>query len=98
MEELAGTEASLPESPEIKMLLDKLVVLKLNSGLGTKMGFDGPKSAIKICNRLTNLDLIVKQIEPFLLYTEPKFPINEGKDTGDALHVYSMFIHFLPIF
>ncbi|XAR63367.1 UTP--glucose-1-phosphate uridylyltransferase [Bertholletia excelsa] len=51
------------DSWEIKMLLDKLVVLKLNSGLGTKMGFDGPKSAIELCNRLTNLDLIVKQIE-----------------------------------
>lgn len=28
---------------ETKKLLDKLVVLKLNGALGTKMGFDGPK-------------------------------------------------------
>ncbi|XP_028112333.1 UTP--glucose-1-phosphate uridylyltransferase-like isoform X2 [Camellia sinensis] len=48
---------------ETKELLDKLVVLKLNGGLGTKMGFNGPKCAIEVCNGLTYLDLIVNQIE-----------------------------------
>lgn len=28
---------------ETKQLLDKLVVIKLNSALGTKMGFSGPR-------------------------------------------------------
>ena len=32
-------------SSEIKNLLDKLVVLKLNGGLGTTMGCTGPKYA-----------------------------------------------------
>ncbi|PSS24534.1 UTP--glucose-1-phosphate uridylyltransferase [Actinidia chinensis var. chinensis] len=48
---------------ETKKLLDKLVVLKLNGSLGTKMGFNGPRSTIEVCNGLTYLDLIVNQIE-----------------------------------
>ncbi|KAF2547150.1 hypothetical protein F2Q70_00024076 [Brassica cretica] len=48
---------------ETKNLLDKLVVLKLNGGLGTTMGCTGPKSVIEIRDGLTFLDLIVIQIE-----------------------------------
>ncbi|KAJ1377376.1 UTP--glucose-1-phosphate uridylyltransferase [Sesbania bispinosa] len=50
-------------SSEIKNLLDKLVVLKLNGGLGTTMGCTGPKSVIEVRDGLTFLDLIVIQIE-----------------------------------
>nr|WDR24502.1 UDP-glucose pyrophosphorylase [Platycodon grandiflorus] len=58
------TLASVPEgSSETKKLLDKLVVLKLNGGLGTTMGCTGPKSVIEVRNGLTFLDLIVIQIE-----------------------------------
>lgn len=56
--------APLSEDPaETKKLLDKLVVLKLNGGLGTTMGCTGPKSVIEVRNGLTFLDLIVIQIE-----------------------------------
>lgn len=56
--------ATVPEDPaETKKLLDKLVVLKLNGGLGTTMGCTGPKSVIEVRNGLTFLDLIVIQIE-----------------------------------
>ncbi|XP_057500862.1 UTP--glucose-1-phosphate uridylyltransferase isoform X1 [Actinidia eriantha] len=56
--------APAPEDAvETKKLLDKLVVLKLNGGLGTTMGCTGPKSVIEVRNRLTFLDLIVIQIE-----------------------------------
>lgn len=48
---------------ETKKLLDKLVVLKLNGGLGTTMGCTGPKSVIEVRNGFTFLDLIVIQIE-----------------------------------
>ncbi|XP_052195053.1 UTP--glucose-1-phosphate uridylyltransferase isoform X1 [Diospyros lotus] len=54
----------LSEDPsETKKILDKLVVLKLNGGLGTTMGCTGPKSVIEVRNGLTFLDLIVIQIE-----------------------------------
>ncbi|CAM8971424.1 unnamed protein product [Rhodiola kirilowii] len=58
------TLSSVSEDPsETKNLLDKLVVLKLNGGLGTTMGCTGPKSVIEVRNGLTFLDLIVIQIE-----------------------------------
>ena len=44
-------------------LLNKLVVLKLNGGLGTSMGCVGPKSLISVRNDDTFLDLTVQQIE-----------------------------------
>jgi len=44
-------------------MLNKLVVLKLNGGLGTSMGCKGPKSIISVRNELTFLDLTVQQIE-----------------------------------
>eukprot|EP00003_Mantamonas_plastica_P025602 TRINITY_DN5054_c0_g1_i3.p1 TRINITY_DN5054_c0_g1~~TRINITY_DN5054_c0_g1_i3.p1 ORF type:complete len:379 (+),score=91.85 TRINITY_DN5054_c0_g1_i3:110-1138(+) len=48
---------------ETKELLSKLVVVKLNGGLGTTMGCHGPKSAIEVRNDMTFLDLTVRQIE-----------------------------------
>lgn len=58
------TLAPAPEDLEAtKKLLDKLVVLKLNGGLGTTMGCTGPKSVIEVRNGFTFLDLIVIQIE-----------------------------------
>lgn len=47
----------------ISQLLRKLVVVKLNGGLGTSMGCKGPKSAIPVRGDLTFLDLTVQQIE-----------------------------------
>ncbi|VDD83013.1 unnamed protein product [Mesocestoides corti] len=47
----------------IKEQLNKLVVIKLNGGLGTSMGCTGPKSLISVRNDLTFLDLTIQQIE-----------------------------------
>ncbi|CAH0550134.1 unnamed protein product [Brassicogethes aeneus] len=53
-----------PEDNEaITKMLNKLVVIKLNGGLGTSMGCHGPKSVISVRNDLTFLDLTVQQIE-----------------------------------
>lgn len=43
--------------------LSKLVVLKLNGGLGTTMGCKGPKSAINVKEDENFLDLVIKQME-----------------------------------
>ena len=43
-------------------MLDQLVVVKMNGGLGTGMGCTGPKSGIVVRNDLTFLDLTVQQI------------------------------------
>lgn len=52
-----------PTESEIHKMLQKLVVVKLNGGLGTSMGCHGPKSVIPVRNDLTFLDLTVQQIE-----------------------------------
>jgi UDP-N-acetylglucosamine pyrophosphorylase len=43
-------------------LLGQAVVIKLNGGLGTSMGLQGPKSLLPVRDGLTFLDLIVRQI------------------------------------
>ncbi|XP_065919353.1 UTP--glucose-1-phosphate uridylyltransferase-like [Dysidea avara] len=51
------------EPSKAKELLGKLVVLKLNGGLGTSMGCEGPRSLIYVRDDMTFLDLAVKQIK-----------------------------------
>jgi UTP--glucose-1-phosphate uridylyltransferase len=51
------------EDSKISELLSKLVVVKLNGGLGTSMGCKGPKSVISVRNDLTFLDLTLQQIQ-----------------------------------
>jgi UTP--glucose-1-phosphate uridylyltransferase len=53
-------EASVDDA---KDLLNKLVVVKLNGGLGTTMGCQGPKSVISVRSGLTFLDLTIQQLE-----------------------------------
>ncbi|CAF3717132.1 unnamed protein product [Adineta steineri] len=48
---------------DTKDFLNKLIVVKLNGGLGTTMGCQGPKSVISVRNDLTFLDLTVQQLE-----------------------------------
>lgn len=88
--------APLSEDPtETKKLLDKLVVLKLNGGLGTTMGCTGPKSVIEVRNGLTFLDLIVKQIESLNIKYGCKVPLllmnsfNTHDDTQKIIEKYS---------
>lgn len=57
------SELQGPEASTVKAMLNKLVVVKLNGGLGTSMGCQGPKSIIPVRSDLTFLDLTVQQIE-----------------------------------
>lgn len=43
------------------------VILKLNGGLGTTLGCEGPKSAIEVRQDLSFLDLTVRQVEVGIL-------------------------------
>lgn len=53
----------VPHHLTVRSLLNKLVVVKLNGGLGTRMKCDSPKSLLPVRNDLTFLDLTVQQIE-----------------------------------
>lgn len=60
------------DDERIHEILNKLVVLKLNGGLGTSMGCKGPKSVIEVRDGLTFLDLTVRQVE----YLNQKYQVN----------------------
>lgn len=51
--------------------LAQTAVIKLNGGLGTTMGMQGPKSLVEVKEGLTFLDIIVQQI----LYTREKYNV-----------------------
>jgi len=54
--ELEGNEPAGEEA------LGRTVIIKLNGGLGTSMGLEGPKSLIPVRRNLSFLDLIVRQV------------------------------------
>lgn len=80
---------------EIRDMLNKLVVLKLNGGLGTSMGCKGPKSIISVRNQLTFLDLTVQQIENLNKQYNANVPLvlmnsfNTDEDTAKILRKYT---------
>eukprot|EP01134_Creolimax_fragrantissima_P000044 CFRG0044T1 len=86
--------ASVPEDA-IPDLLEKLVVVKLNGGLGTTMGCTGPKSVIEVRDDMTFLDLTVRQVEwlnetygcevPLILMNS----FNTHDDTAKIIQKYS---------
>ncbi len=45
-----------------RVALAKTAIIKLNGGLGTSMGLDGPKSLIRAKNDLSFLDITVRQV------------------------------------
>uniref|UniRef100_A0AAV2JJV3 UTP--glucose-1-phosphate uridylyltransferase n=1 Tax=Knipowitschia caucasica TaxID=637954 RepID=A0AAV2JJV3_KNICA len=75
--------------------LNKLVVVKLNGGLGTSMGCKGPKSLISVRNENTFLDLTVKQIEHLNKTYNTDVPLvlmnsfNTDEDTKKILQKYT---------
>jgi len=83
------------EKQQIKQMLDKLVVVKLNGGLGTSMGCRGPKSVIAVRNDLTFLDLTVQQIENLNRTYDSDVPLilmnsfNTEEDTAKVIRKYS---------
>ena len=83
----------VPES-EKRDLLSKLVVLKLNGGLGTSMGCVGPKSAITVRGGRTFLDMTVEQISTMNREHDVSIPLvlmnsfNTDEDTSNILRKY----------
>ena len=84
-----------PATERIGELLSKLVIVKLNGGLGTTMGCTGPKSLIEAHGGRTFLDLIVEQIRYLNAAYKTSVPLvlmdsfNTHKDTIAALSKYA---------
>ena len=89
--------AKADTNEEIKAMLDKLVVVKLNGGLGTSMGCKGPKSVIPVRSDLTFLDLTVQQIEYLNKKFDADVPLvlmnsfNTDEDTHKIIREYGNF-------
>lgn len=85
---------TIEESKEATQFLEKLVVLKLNGGLGTSMGCVGPKSVIEVRDGNTFLDLSVRQIEHLNRKYEVNVPFvlmnsfNTDEDTARIIKKY----------
>lgn len=86
-----------PKNDQIRAMLDKLVVIKLNGGLGTSMGCHGPKSVIPVRSDLTFLDLTVQQIEHLNKTYDANVPLvlmnsfNTDDDTEKIIRKYKGF-------
>lgn len=80
---------TLPNTAASSSLLKQLTIIKLNGGLGTGMGLDGPKSLIRVRGDDTFLDFIAKQILHLRSATggkEPSFYImNSFATRGETL-------------
>ncbi|CAD7081969.1 unnamed protein product [Hermetia illucens] len=91
------SKLSAPKNDQIREMLDKLVVIKLNGGLGTSMGCHGPKSVIPVRSDLTFLDLTVQQIEHLNKTYDANVPLilmnsfNTDEDTEKIIRKYKGF-------
>ncbi|XP_065353522.1 UTP--glucose-1-phosphate uridylyltransferase isoform X5 [Cloeon dipterum] len=85
---------SQPAAEQVQRMLSKLVVVKLNGGLGTSMGCQGPKSVIAVRSDLTFLDLTVQQIEHLNKTYRTNVPLvlmnsfNTDEDTQKVIRKY----------
>jgi UTP--glucose-1-phosphate uridylyltransferase len=83
--------------------LARTVVIKLNGGMGTSMGMDGPKSLLPVKKGLTFLDIIVRQILHLRETTGVRLPLVlmnsfvTHADTMAALEQYGELNHELPL-
>ena len=55
-------ELPAPSSGQARDVLDRLVIVKLNGGLGTSMGLSGPKSALEVKPGVSFLDVVARQV------------------------------------
>ncbi|KAK9498606.1 hypothetical protein O3M35_003200 [Rhynocoris fuscipes] len=85
---------SRPSLEVAKSMLEKLIVVKLNGGLGTSMGCHGPKSVIQVRSELSFLDLTVQQIQHLNRTYKTNVPLvlmnsfNTDEDTQKIIRKY----------
>jgi UTP--glucose-1-phosphate uridylyltransferase len=65
-------ELPAPDDPGV---LDRVVAIKLNGGLGTGMGMTGPKSLLEVKDGVTFLDLVARQVLELRERFEARLPL-----------------------
>ena len=61
--------------PPAAVALDKTVVIKLNGGLGTSMGLDGPKSLLRVRGAKSFLDIAIGRVLDLRQSTGARLPL-----------------------
>lgn len=84
----------LGEPQDRQDLLDEIVLLNLNGGLGTSMGLTGPKSLLELREGLTFLDVLARQVLHWREQVGGHLPLilmnsfNTSRQTMEALARY----------
>ena len=92
--EIADAEKLTGLTEAGRMALEKLVVIKLNGGLGTSMGLSRTKSLLEVRNGLSFLDIISRQVLSYRHKHGVRLPVifmnsfNTETDTLEALAPY----------
>ncbi|MEZ4868852.1 MAG: UTP--glucose-1-phosphate uridylyltransferase [Caldilineaceae bacterium] len=101
----------LPEAADLTAIhdeigqaaLDRVVLLKLNGGLGTSMGIQGPKSLLPAKDELTFLDIVIRQVMHLRTTFGARLPLllmdsfNTQADALAALARYTTFKQDVPL-
>jgi len=83
--------------------LDRAIVLKLNGGLGTSMGMNGPKSLLVVKQAMSFLDITVRQVLHLRQTTNIRLPLvfmnsfTTRAETLAALARYTDFHQTIPL-
>ncbi|MBK8867193.1 MAG: UTP--glucose-1-phosphate uridylyltransferase [Actinomycetales bacterium] len=74
--------------------LPHVAIVKLNGGLGTTMGLDGPKSVLLVRDGLSFLDIIVRQVRSLRARYAVSLPLafmNSFRTRGDTLRALAAY-------
>ena len=83
-----------PSAERAREVLDRLVVLKLNGGLGTSMGLSGPKSLLEVKPGKSFLDVIATQVLGLRERYGARLPLvlmNSSSTQGPSLEVLQRY-------
>lgn len=102
-DDIADLEALSGLSRIGRSALEKLVVIKLNGGLGTSMGLSRAKSLLEVKKDLSFLDIIARQILAYRTKTSVNLPVvfmnsfSTEADTLEALRPYKDLVGSVPL-
>ncbi|MBW1742524.1 MAG: UTP--glucose-1-phosphate uridylyltransferase [Deltaproteobacteria bacterium] len=102
-DEIADAESLTGLEEAGRVALERLIVIKLNGGLGTSMGLSKAKSLLEVKGGLTFLDVIARQILTHREKRGVSFPIvfmnsfSTEADTLEALRPYEGLSTGLPL-
>jgi UTP--glucose-1-phosphate uridylyltransferase len=98
LEPLAGVrkldDLPAPSPADARRVLDQLVVVKLNGGLGTSMGLSGPKSSLEVKPGTSFLDIIAQQVLALRDRYQTRLPLllmNSASTQGPSLKVLERY-------